>query len=106
MMRLPRCSVALLAVAATVPSPASARTHQVSIDKMKFSSMPQGVRKGDRIVWVNRDMFRHTATSAQGGFDLDLAASARGVSVMRSAGTFLVVCRYHPGMVATLNVKE
>ena len=97
---------AVLAAAMAVSATAGPRTHQVTIDKMKFGPMPQGVRKGDRILWVNRDMFRHTATSRQAGFDVDLPASARGVSLVRSAGTFRVVCRYHPGMVATLKVKE
>ena len=101
------CCAALLAVAAAAPvAAASPRTHVVRIDKMKFGPMPQDVRVGDRILWVNQDMFRHTATSKQAGFDVDLAASAKGLSRVRSAGTFRVVCRFHPGMVATLKVKE
>ena len=101
------CCVASLAVIAAVPATAAApRTHVVRIDKMKFGPMPQDVRAGDRILWVNQDMFRHTATSKQAGFDVDLAASARGMSTIRSAGAFRVTCRFHPGMVATLKVKE
>ena len=57
-------------------------------------------------MWINRDMFRHTATSRQAGFDVDLAASAKGTSLIRAAGTFRIICRFHPGMVATLKVKE
>ena len=97
---------AVLAAAIAAPTAAAPRTHQVTIDKMKFGPMPQGVRKGDRILWVNRDMFRHTATSRQAGFDVDLPASAKGVSHIRAAGTFRILCRFHPGMVATLKVKE
>lgn len=101
------CCVALLAAIAAVPAVAAGpRTHVVKIDKMKFGPIPQDVRVGDRILWVNQDMFRHTATSKQAGFDVDLAASARGVSQVRKAGAFRIVCRYHPGMVATLKVKE
>ena len=33
------------------------------MDKMKFLSVPAKVRTGDVILWVNRDMFRHTATA-------------------------------------------
>ena len=101
------CCVALLALIAAVPAVAAApRTHVVKIDKMKFGPMPQDARVGDRILWVNQDMFRHTATSKQAGFDVDLAASAKGFSHVRRAGAYRVVCRYHPGMVATLKVKE
>ena len=98
--------IALLGLAAAVPAAAAPRTHVVHIDKMKFGPMPAAVRRGDRIVWINRDLFRHTATSQKAGFDLDLAASARGSTPVRAAGTFRIVCRYHPGMVATLKVKE
>ena len=97
---------ALLVSALVAPVAAAPRAHQVTIDKMKFGPMPLGVHKGDRIVWVNRDMFRHTATSRQAGFDVDLPAAAKGVSLIRAAGTFQITCRYHPGMVATLKVKE
>ena len=97
---------AVLAAAMAAPAAALARTHQVTIDKMKFGPMPHDVRKGDRIIWLNRDMFRHTATSRQAGFDVDLPSSAKGASLIRSAGTFQIVCRYHPGMVAALKVKE
>lgn len=107
MMREGLCWLGLLAMAAAVPAAAAGpRTHVVRIDKMKFGPMPQNVRAGDRILWVNQDMFRHTATSKQAGFDIDLAASAKALSHVRSAGTFRVTCRYHPGMVATLKVKE
>ena len=100
------CAAVLAVITAAPVTAASPRTHVVRIDKMKFGPMPQDVRVGDRILWVNQDMFRHTATSRQAGFDVDLAASAKGFSRVRSAGTFRVTCRFHPGMVATLKVKE
>ncbi len=89
------------------PSTAAAapRTHVVVIDKMKFGPTPHDVKVGDTIVWDNRDMFRHTATGANGAFNVDLPAGAKGKTVMRRAGRILVTCKYHPGMRGTLEVK-
>ena len=90
----------------TPPSAAAPpKTHVVVIDKMKFGAVPTNVRAGDTIVWVNRDMFRHTATTRGPGFDLDLPAGAKGKSIVRKAGQFKFYCRYHPGMTGVLGVK-
>lgn len=88
----------------TPPAAAAPRTHVVVIDAMKFRPPPKQLRAGDRIVWVNKDMFRHSATSRAGGFDVDLPAGARAVAVIKKAGTLPVTCRYHSGMRMTLQV--
>lgn len=91
-----------------VPSAAAAapRTHVVVMDKMKFGAVPAGIRTGDTILWVNRDMFRHTATAANGAFNIDLAAGAKGRTVVRKAGTFPFICKFHPGMRGVLRVAK
>ena len=85
------------------PAWAAPKTHQVVIDKMRFGPMPAGVRAGDTIVWVNRDLVRHTAT-ARGAFDVDLPSKAVGRSKIAKAGTVKVICKYHSGMTALLKV--
>ena len=104
-MRIP-VLIAGLAVL-LLPSPASAapQTHVVTIDKMKFGPVPVGVRPGDAIVWVNRDMFRHTATARNGSFNVDLPPNARAKTIIRATGTIPFYCKYHPGMTGTLRVK-
>ena len=94
-----------LAVLLLSPPPAVAapQTHVVLIDNMKFGPMPAGIRVGDAIRWVNKDMFRHTAT-AKGGFDVDLPPGATKSMIVRRAGTVAIFCRYHPGMRATVKV--
>jgi plastocyanin len=87
------------------PAVAAPQTHIVVIDKMKFGAVPPSVRVGDRILWVNKDMFRHTATARDGSFSVDLPPGARGASIVRKAGALLVNCRYHPAMRATLKVS-
>jgi plastocyanin len=93
------------AVAADAPAAAAPRTHVVVIDKMKFGAVPPNLHKGDKIVWVNRDMFRHTATAADKSFDVDLPPSTKRVTVLRSAGMIKVVCKFHPGMRTVLKVS-
>lgn len=104
-MRVPLAGLAVLLLL----SPASAaapRTYRVVIDQMQFGAMPPAVRPGDRIAWVNRDLFRHTATAKAAGFDVDLPPGATRVSTVIRSGTFAVSCRYHPGMRTLLKVAS
>ena len=87
------------------PAAAAARTYTVVIDKMKFGPLPAGLRKGDTIVWVNRDFLRHTATAADHSFDVDLPAGAKGSTVLKRSGSIPFTCRFHPGMRGVLQVK-
>ena len=106
-MKAPNLIIALAVLLMPMP-PASAapRTHTVVIDKMKFGPVPANLRVGDRILWVNKDMFRHTATARDKSFDVDLQPGAKGVSVVRKAGAISVICRYHPGMKVMLKVTK
>lgn len=103
-MRFLAPPIALAVLLLTPPATAAPRTHVVVIEKMKFGSMPAALRPGDRITWVNRDMFRHTATAKDGGFDVDLQPGARATVTVRKPGAIAVICRYHPGMKAMLKV--
>ena len=104
-----RVRLALAATAALLlpipPAAAAPRTHVVVIDKMKFGAMPPGVRVGDSILWVNRDMVRHTATAKGRAFDVDLKAGAQDNALVRRAGSIAIICKFHPAMRATLKVK-
>jgi len=107
-MNVPPALLALIVLgagAAAAASAAAPQTYVVVIDKMKFGPVPAQLHKGDRIIWVNRDLFRHTATAANKSFDVDLKPSSKGVTVLNSRGAISVTCRYHPGMRATLNVS-
>ena len=85
-------------------APQISRTHVVVIDKMKFGPAPANIRRGDTIVWVNRDIFRHTATARDKSFDVDLPPSSRRAMVVRSSGAIAFICKYHPGMRGVLRV--
>ena len=103
--------VALPAVAfvssATAASPSPAvHTYTVVIDKMKFGAAPSRLRVGDTIVWVNRDIFRHTATAADRSFDVNLAAGKSGKIILKKVGSVAFSCRFHPGMKGRLLVTK
>lgn len=88
------------------PAAAAPRTHVIVIDKMSFGALPSSIRAGDRITWVNRDLFRHSATSKHAGFDLDLPPGSRATAMIRKSGAFVVICRYHTGMRVTLKISS
>ena len=93
---------ALLSV--TAPGPAAAATHAVTIDQMKYSPIPQ-LKVGDTVVFVNKDMFRHTVTASNNSFNLDLMPGARGSLHINSAGHAAFYCKYHPGMRGSMIAK-
>jgi plastocyanin len=100
-------AAALLALAAaSAPAAAAPRTFSVVIDKMKFGAVPAGVHAGDTIVWVNKDMFRHTATARDNSFSVDLPAGKSGRTVVRHAGATAFYCKFHPGMTGTLTASR
>lgn len=84
----------------------AARTYTVTIADMKFGAVPAGLRVGDTIRWINRDIFRHSATAADHSFDVDLVAGKSGGTLLRRAGTIAVTCKYHPGMKIRLTVAR
>jgi plastocyanin len=105
-MRIPGPYIALaVLLLPTPPATAAPRTHTIVIEAMKFGPMPAGVKPGDRIVWINRDLFRHTATAKDGSFNLDLMPGKQAATVVKRVGAIPVFCRYHPGMRTMLKVS-
>jgi plastocyanin len=99
-------AAALLLLSQPPAAAAAPHTYTVVIDKMKFGPTPPNVKAGDTILWVNRDLFRHTATAANGSFNIDLPAGKSGKTVIRKAGTTPFTCKYHPGMRSVLKVAK
>ena len=82
------------------------RVHTVIIDKLKFGPLPQGVRSGDTIVWVNKDSFKHTATARDKSFNVELPPGKSGRTLIKHPGTIAFYCVYHPGMTGSLAVAR
>lgn len=82
-------------------------THTVTIEGMKFDPESLTVAAGDIVVWLNKDLVAHTATSSEAGiFDSKLIAPDKSWKLtVRKKGDFAYACTYHPTMKATLHVR-
>jgi len=96
------CTLAL--TAAERPQP---RTHTVIMEGITFRPAELTVASGDVVIWVNKDLVGHTATSAEAGiFDSNLIAPDKSWKfTFRTKGDFAYKCNYHPAMTAMLHVK-
>ena len=81
-------------------------THTVTIEAMRFDPDVLTVNAGDTVVWLNKDMFPHTATSKAAGFDSQqIDASESWRHTFERQGDFSYVCSLHPPMTATIKVR-
>jgi plastocyanin len=83
---------------------AEPRTHVIEMSRMAFGPAPADVHVGDKIVWRNKDIFRHTATARNSSFDLDVGVGAEAGTVVETAGKVDYYCRFHPTMTSTVTV--
>ena len=109
MSLLPRRMTLCAAVAGVLlpvapPVPAAAATRVVLIDQMKYGAVPP-LKVGDEVMFVNKDIFRHSVTASNNSFNLDLMPGARGALRINSAGHAAFYCKYHPGMRGTMSAK-
>ncbi len=82
------------------------KTHTVVMEAMVFRPAALTVSSGDTIVWVNRDIVEHTATSAAAGFDSKMIQPGKSWKhTVRTKGDFAIVSKYHPAKTGTLRVK-
>ena len=86
--------------------PAEPATHTVVIENMRFIPDKLTVKRGDRVVWVNKDLFPHTATANRKAFDSgDIPAEKSWAYLTAASGDYTYTCTYHPSMQATLIVQ-
>jgi plastocyanin len=82
------------------------KTHTVTIEGMRFQPDVLTVASGDTIIWVNKDLVPHTATSKAGSFDSkEIQADKSWRHTIRHTGDFAYVCTFHPTMKAMLRVR-
>ena len=92
--------------AADAPRPAEGAAHTVVIENMQYNPAELHVHLGERIVWVNKDLFPHTVTAAAHAFDSgSIAAGASWTYVAGKAGEYAYGCTFHPTMKAMLKVQ-
>ncbi|MEO8133409.1 MAG: cupredoxin family copper-binding protein [Betaproteobacteria bacterium] len=79
--------------------------HTVVIDGTRFEPATMTVACGDKVVWVNKDPFPHTAT-ANGVFDSRTIAAGKSWKYKAlAAGEHGYICALHPNMKGTLVVR-
>ena len=92
--------------AAGANHPAQGAVHTVVIENMQFNPAELQVHRGERIVWVNKDLFPHTATSASHAFDSgSIGANSSWTYVASKAGEYAYGCTFHPTMKGMLKVQ-
>ena len=99
-MRRPSpAALALLALALSAGGAwAAPKLASIVVDNLMYGPAPAHLRVGDRLVWVNKDLFRHSATADDKSFDVDLQPGKQGEIVLKRPGTYSYFCKYHPGM--------
>ncbi len=96
------CGALWLGAGAAAAEPA---THTVVIEGLKYVPQTLAVKRGDTVVWINKDPYSHTAT-AKGVFDSgSIADGASWKYTAREAGEHAYICTFHPNMKATLRVE-
>ncbi|MGC1728315.1 MAG: cupredoxin family copper-binding protein [Steroidobacteraceae bacterium] len=105
-MRLVTGALLALSLAASAAASPRTTTHTVTIEGMQFSPPELTVHRGDRIVWVNKDLFPHTVTAAGKSFDSgSIAAGASWSYVAATSGDYAYGCTFHPTMQGRLTVQ-
>ena len=100
-------SVVLGTMGAVTGHQPKSKTHTVTIEGMRFQPEVLAVAPGDTIVWVNKDLVPHTATSKAGGFDSkDIQADKSWRYTIQTTGEFAYICTFHQTMKAMLRVME
>lgn len=86
-------------------TPPATEPRTVTIENLQFTPQTLTVHRGDRIVWVNKDLFPHTVTASGKEFDSQsIAPNAAWTYVARKSGKFGYSCTFHPTMKGTLVV--
>jgi plastocyanin len=81
-------------------------TSVVTIEQMRFNPPILTVRRGDRVVWVNKDLVPHTVSATSKAFEShSIAPNASWNYVARTRGNFAYGCEFHPTMHGTLIVR-
>jgi plastocyanin len=102
----PVCGAALARAKAPTLKHGAPAIYTVTLASMKFGPTPAAMHVGDTIEWVNDDILLHSATAKDKSFDVELKPKAHMWTTFHRAGTYAFICRYHPGMGATLVVTR
>lgn len=96
----------VLTMVVAISAAAAATTHTIVMEGVAFVPKTLTVKQGDTIIWVNKDLFPHTATAQDRSFDSpEMAPNKTWKYTATKSGTFPYVCTLHPTMKGTLVVE-
>ena len=73
----------------------------------RFEPSNLTIAVGDTVRWFNDDALPHTVSATDGSWDSgNLAPGQAFERRFDTAGSYPYLCRYHPGMVGTIEVAE
>ena len=89
---------------AMVSASAQGATIEITIENLVFSPANAKAAVGDTILWINKDVFAHTATARNGDWDVAQPPKKTVPLVLKKAGTIEYYCRHHPNMKGTITI--
>ena len=92
--------------ASTSKAVSADQAHTIVIENVQFNPQNLTVKTGDQIIWINKDLFPHSATASAKAFDSQaIAPNASWNWVASKPGTYTYVCTFHPTMKGTITVQ-
>jgi plastocyanin len=96
----------VLASAQAVAAGPSSAGRVVVIEAMRFQPETIVAHRGERVTWINKDLFAHTVSATSDAFDsASIAAGASWTYTVGKTGRFDYLCRFHPTMKGALIVE-
>ena len=91
----------------TINQPQIEGTYNIEISNFAFNPSEIKIKKGETVVWINRDSAPHTVTSDSGNEINSPQLSNEQVysHLFSNTGTFNYYCSVHPSMKATVIVE-
>lgn len=88
------------------PAPTAPADTSVAMAGSRFEPSTLTVSVGETVRWFNDDALPHTVSATDGSWDSgNLAPGARFERSFTAAGSYPYLCRYHPGMAGTIEVR-
>jgi plastocyanin len=101
-----RILTVIVVALASGPAAIAGDTTRVLMKSIAFEPRQVTVHVGDTVEWANEDIVAHTATARDRSWEVNVLPGRSGRLVMKSAGAFSYICRYHPNMTGEIIVEH
>jgi plastocyanin len=100
------CTAVTVAAASGAQRGRKPATHTITITGMQYTPATLTIKPGDTVVWVNKDIVAHTATSTTAAFNSKMIPPEKSWKmIFKTKGDYPYVCSYHPTMKGQLTVQ-